>query len=316
MIKVAFLSWHYKTPEVFLDTIIKMTPNKSGKWENIEATTDIDKADFCVVFDGYSGQLPFDRTIYMGQHPDCCPTSFRTWEDKKALLKMHLRKFLNPGEWWISYDYDFLSSLKADFKKSTNLSCIMTYQIHNPMYAQRPAFVQELVKKTRKIELYGRPQEKFENDELLKSLYRGPLGFNKPDGTKGEHLIGKEEVLMNSRYTLEFDVGPTRNYFSERFYDSLLLWCMPIYFGSNNIDKWIPRNAFQYIDINKLEDTDKVIQIVNSDLREWNIDAIAEARDLLLNKYQTWAYVHSIVNNINYYLGKQNSSNDKEVQVI
>lgn len=299
--KVCFLSWHYESPELFLETLIKMTPNCSGKWKDMVAVTDANQADFCLVMDGYSEKFPRERALYFGQHPNVpggFSPSFRTFEDTKCLKAYPLSKHLNPGEWWISHTYDELSALKPT-EKLKKLACAMTYQHTNAMYKQRWEFMREFVNHMEsavELDLYGRPQENFESDEILKPVYKGVLGKNNPDGTKGEHLIGKE-VIGDYRYSLEFDVGPTENYFSERFYDALFLWTMPIYFGSNNVHDFIPENAFRYVNISDpetyLQEIEKVSDIINSDFREQNLDAIAEARDLLLNKYQTWPYVYN-----------------------
>lgn len=301
-IKVAFLSWHYKSPKIFLDTLKKMTPNCSGKWGNIIAVENPAEADYSLIFDGYDGGYPKTRAIYFGQHPyipNYSP-SFRTFEDKDTCVaRISLDKYFNAGEWWIKHTYDELMSLESP-KKTKDLACIMTYQTHNPMYAQRVKFMQTLVSKYTKFDLYGRPEERFRNDIILPKVFRGSLGFNKPEGILGEHLIGKE-IIQNYRYSLEFDVGPTKNYISERFYDALLLWTMPIYFGSNNVHTIIPKEAFHYVNIHDLSQVDKVIEIINSDSREKNMDAIREARNLLLNRYQMFPFAWEVINNLDKY---------------
>jgi len=300
--KICFLSMHYKTPQIYLDTIVKMTPGRKGIWKNLEAITDPHKADFVFITDGYSGSYPADRAIFIGEHPTCSGL-FSTWKDKPALLRFSLNKYLNPGEWWIDNDYDSLMALKPPEKKKKAI-CVMTYQTHTPIYRQRPIFVGELLRYYKDLDVYGRPSHMFIADSQIKENYRGFLGKDKPDGTLGEHLIGKE-IIKDYCYTLEFDVGPTVNYASERFYDSLLLWCMPVYFGSSNISDYIVKEAFHTIDIHNMEHAKRVAEVFNSDSREQNIEAIAKARDQLLNRYQLWAYAEDIINNIDKYKKEQ-----------
>jgi hypothetical protein len=153
------------------------------------------------------------------------------------------------------------------------------------------------------IDIWGRPQLFFERNIDLEYYYKGPLGNNKPDVMKGEHTIGKE-VLLDYNYSIEFDLGPAVNYITERFYDSLLMWTMPIYYGSNNVHEYFPKEAFHYVNLDNTdrdEEICKVLEIVKNPPTQENIKAIGEARDLILNKYQTFAYVHRIVNNINDY---------------
>jgi len=295
--KVCFLSWHFGSPELFLQTLIKMTPNCSGKWKDMEAVTNPEEADFVAIFDGYNGPYPQDRALFFGQHPkvEQHSPSFRKWENKKALGRYPLDEYWNAGEWWLGLTFDDINALKAsDVKKDKNLACCMTYQTHIAMYKQRVTFMEECVKVIEDLDLYGRPEENFRTNPAFANHYKGVLGMNNYDAYKGEHLIGKE-TLMPYRYSLEFDVGPTFNYISERFYDALFMWIMPIYFGSNNVQDILPEESFRYIDIqgNVEIESIKALDISCSEFREQNLSAMAEARNLLLTKYQTWPYVYN-----------------------
>jgi hypothetical protein len=281
-----------------------MTPNKSGKWKDMEAVTNYKEADFIVVFDGFANHpLPAEKTIYIGQHPHVAPglsPSFRTFEDRECLAAIRLDRHFNTGEWWIKYDYDYLSNLKP-MPKSQDLICIMTYQTQNSMYAQRVKYMEHLISQGIDVDLYGRPEASFNSNPILSKKFKGSLGFNTPDGLKGEHTVGKE-IIENYKYTLDYDVGKTKNYISERFYDSLLLWCKPLYFGSTNVGDILPEKSFKFIDIDDLSSVGLVKDTLakESDYED-SLTDIAEARDLLLNKYQTWPYVHEIINNIARY---------------
>ena len=315
-IKVCFLSWHFETPEIFLNSILKMTPKCSGVWKNIEATTNIKEADYYFIMDGYDGFLPDaeKKAIYFGEHPHTpySPVNKR-FEGKKALLKLPLEQFLNPGEWWVSYNYDELVNLKPS-NQEKDLICIMTYQTHHPMYAQRPKFVAELVKKHPflPLNLYGRPSDKFLSDDTLKSIYKGVLGNEKYDPTKGEHIVGKD-IMRSYKYSLEFDVGECVNYFSERFYDAILLWCTPIYFGCTNLSTYLPHENKAYFTFNQnnLTEIDKISNIIQTP-KYWK--ELEEVRNLLLNKYQMWAYCHFIINNIDKMLDNPNDTFQKWIK--
>ena len=293
--KVCFLSWHFDNPTVFLDTLLKMTPGCKGKWKDMEAVTDPFEADFCAIFDGYNGKYPKDRALFFGQHPlvEQHSPAFRRWENQQALGRYALDEHLNAGEWWIGHTYDELDKLKYE-RKSRNLCCVMTYQTHIPMYEQRVKFMEGFTSRFKEYDLYGRPEENFKGNKAFNSVYRGALGNNTYNAYLGEHLIGKEKV-GEYRYSLEYDVGPTKNYISERFYDAMLLWTMPIYFGSSNVQDFLPENSFQYIDLYGEPDSEalKVLDYVYNDFVEHHIKDLAEARNMLLTKYQTWPYVYN-----------------------
>jgi len=319
MSKVCFLSWHFATPQIFLNYLIKMTPGQSGKWKDMEAITDPSKADYCVIFDGYKGPFPHDRAIYVGQHPhvEGFSPSFRRFQDKMALARITLDKYLNPGEWWIDYTYDELIALEPP-KKTKDLICISTYQTHNKMYARRLWFIEQFLTYIKNtvgepkvnVDIYGRPEEKFNASPIFKNFYRGSLGENNPDGYQNKHTIGKN-ILINYSHSLEFDVGPTKNYLSERFYDAILLWCFPLYFGSKNVEQFLPPSVFQYIDIYKVnidEQFEMILNVIEYDPLEGvsstgkNIlEEFRIARDKLLNEYQTWPYIYDVIHNLKKY---------------
>jgi hypothetical protein len=308
MIKVCWISPYIKTPELFLQTIIKMTPNRKGVWKDLQAVSDPLKADFVLVMDWTDIKIPLDRTIFFGEHPSCLK-NYRAYTDmlNSALLCLPLNKFLNPGEWWIDYDYDYLSALKPPVKTKKSVCCFTakTSSVYPRMYGDRLKFMEKMVQNYKDIDIFGRPEANFRANPILNPVYKGVMGNPNPNGLLGEHMSGKES-LINYRYTLEFDNGPTKNYFSERFYDSMLLWCMPIYWGSSNVHEFLPENSFRYVDIENysMQEVTKIINILESDYREQNMEALTIARDMLLNKHQMWAYMHEIIHNLDIYIKK------------
>jgi len=211
---------------------------------------------------------------------------------------------------WINYTYDELKAMQPP-KKKHDLTCIVTYQTHRKTYTDRIRFLQHFMPQYPECHLYGRLSKFFKEDPILKNYYKGPLGYDNYDHYAGDHLSGKN-ILSDYRYALDFDQGPAQNNPCERFYDSMLLWAMPIYYGTMNMEKYFPENSFRYVDIRSEDpkvieqEVKKVIDIVNSDFREKNISAMAEARELMLDKYQTFAMVHDIINNLDYYVKEWN----------
>ena len=88
-----------------------------------------------------------------------------------------------------------------------------------------------------------------------------------------------------------------QNYFSEKFTDCILSWTIPIYYGCPNIDKYFPKDCYYWLDITKDDCFDKLEYILNQPITTKQIDAIAEAREIILNKHNVWAVVEDIINN-------------------
>jgi len=290
MIKVCFL-YDFEGCEKFLKIMSKMTPGRSGKWKDMVAVTDPEKADFQIVIDETTYPVDPKRVIYVGAHPHI--PGYRGWrcfDDKPCVAKLDLRDTFGFGEWWLSYDYDYLSVLEP-MPKTKDLCCIMSDQhtFNNDGREKRVPFLKRFCGKyTGMLNLYGR----IKPDENLIAHYHGELGKN----TWESYWFGKEDTYRDHRYAIEIDVGLTKNYFSERFFDAMLMWCMPIYWGGTTVHEWIPENAFRYFDIDGYGD--EVAEIVNSDFREQNIEAMREARDILLNKLQLWARVYQTIKSL------------------
>lgn len=307
-IKIYFSTWHFKNSQQFVNSFIKLTPNCLGKWKNIEYTLDKNEADYIVVFDGTKEDIDFSKTLYFGCHPKGPSNSYKDFKNNNCLAAFPLSHYLNPGEVWIDYTYDELKVLQPPTKKY-DLACIVTYQDSKKTYRDRIEFLHQFMPNYFNCHLYGRKSERFLSDPILKNHYKGFLGYDGYDQFAGEHLSGKN-ILLDYRYSLEFDQGPTTNYICERFYDAMLLWTMPIYFGSINVEKYFPSDSFRYVNITLenpidiMNEVDRIIEIVSSKFYEKNIEAMSKARELILEKYQVWAMVHKIVNNIDYYVNK------------
>lgn len=311
--KVCFVSKHFKDTSALLQTIIKMTPERSGKWREMEAVTDPFAADYVVCVDGaYTDMnIPRERALYFAQHPKGT-TSYRSFQGMPEALGVFPNDIcINPGEWWINYDYDTLMSLPPP-KKTKDLISITTYrhEEHKPTYDHRIRFLEEYVKKSKNIDIYGRQEWMFGRNAILKDVYKGVAGLpvGGMDVSIGEHFIGKD-IEIDYRYALDFDVGqtftgaPVHNYLSERFYDSMLLWTMPIYFGGDNVHEFIPKDSFVYIRIDGTaeevsKEAERAIGVVNSTLRERNITAIGEARQILMNELQIWPFVYNKIKSL------------------
>lgn len=112
-------------------------------------------------------------------------------------------------------------------------------------------------------------------------------GRNLPDwaGGVGE-LTNKWYGMAPYYYNLAIENYAENNwYVSEKLWDSLLAWCLPIYYGSSGADKLLPPGSF--LRLPSLDENGfKYIQEVTSTPDAWYEakDAIAEARQIILHK--------------------------------
>lgn len=256
----------------------KMTPQSSGIWKDMVAVTDQNEADWCVVVDDTTRQMNPDRTLYVSAHPYM--DGYEGYRDlSKKKHKLDNKETFGFGEWWLDYSYDELIAMEPP-TKDKKCCWIISDSVGGYGRERRKELAKQL---NGQVDIYGR----------IKGVGAGPLGSHEHDG--GNHCWGKEDVLQRYKYSVEVDVGPCRNYFSERVFDSLLMWCLPLCWGCTNLDRFLPRDSFRLIDI--YGSGKDILEISKTDAWEKSLPAIREARSLLLNKYQLFARVHEYLSN-------------------
>ena len=267
--------WHNNKT---LETYSKMTPGRSGKWKNLIGVDSIKDADLAVIIDYTTQDVPKDMPkVYMGAHPKPCGGYCNYDEgkkDKNTLAVFDLEDTFGFGEWWIDWDYDELTKLESP-KKTKNLSCILSNKRQMAEHNRRRMIVSEFCNKYPElIDVYGRIIPDKNEQSILKS-YKGILGTKHASiastEIEGSHCGGKTPALFPYRYSLEFDYYcKCPNYFSERVFDAMLLWAMPIYSGGKGVHKFLPRNSYCQIDSWKVT-PEEILGYVDSDFREKNI---------------------------------------------
>ncbi len=125
--------------------------------------------------------------------------------------------------------------------------------------------------------------ESLQNNEIKFDLY----GRNLPAWSKSSgELGGKWHGIAPYYYNLAIENYADNSwYVSEKLWDALLAWCLPIYYGGSAADKLLPPGSFL-----RLPSLDEkgiaYIQEVTSTPDAWYAakDAIAEARQIILHK--------------------------------
>ena len=287
--KISFHS-HDMSPEYLLWVYKKMTPNQSGIWKDMEAVTSPHKADVHIIIDDCHLKLPNRPRIYLGAHPPGT-TSYGDIRSRRSdtIKVIDQSEELGFCEWWLKYDYDYLSNLEREtIEKDNLLTCILSDSNDRPYHNIRRKYVEKLCRKKILDNVYGR----IKPFGFIEDCYRGELGtFQYNQDASDRYWFGKEEVLEKAWYSLEFDAYPTLNYISERVFDSVLSWCIPLYWGSTNIHEYLPEGSFYYIDAEGKGDD--VLEIIREPIRD---SALREARDLMLNKYQLWPKIYEVLN--------------------
>jgi hypothetical protein len=138
------------------------------------------------------------------------------------------------------------------------------------------------------MNLYGRERDKISN------IFDGIIDFSTIGDYKGP-LEDKWDGLAPYRYSFAFENTSEKNYFTEKIADPILAGCMPIYWGCPNIDEFFPENSYIWLDITEKDAVDRAFEVVNSDFRERNLQALREAKELILDEYQFFPTIKKII---------------------
>lgn len=263
-------AWGLSNKEM-TDWYKRQTPNNRGVWGKIESTYNIDESDYIIMQETTNlKNIDKSKTIFFGKEPDYiaknrCSNCFRNFH-------FELGNSWFPQTWWVNMGYDELKNLEPN--KTKKLSAINSQKRNTKGQSKRFDIIKKIAKKyPNEIEIWG----EITNGNKNQKPFKGKLPPR-----------DKKDGLLPYKYHLAIENGSKPFYFSEKIVDPLLCWSMPIYWGCQQIDKFLPEGSYIKIDIDDPHVVEKIIEISNSNLWEENFDKIQEARQIILDKYNIW----------------------------
>ena len=271
MIKIYFAPAWGRSNKEMTDWYKRQTPNNSGVWNELESTYNVNEADYIIMQEETTlNNIDKNKTLFFGKEPhyivkNRCPDCFRNFhfEDGNSWF---------PQTWWVDIPYNELKTLKPN--KTKKLSVVNSNKRGTKGQSIRYDIIQKIVNKyPKEIDVWG-----------------GITMGRKNTGAFKDTLPpqDKKAGLLPYKYHFACENGSKPFYFTEKIIDPLLCWSMPIYWGCENIGKFLPKGSYINIDVNDPMAIDKIIEISNSDLWENSLDKIGEARELILDKYNLW----------------------------
>ncbi len=265
------------------NTMLRQTPNNDGVWgnvrfiiDNLNTETPIEECDYFVVYNWVLHPIevacPKGNTIIISGEPPIHTNQFATkayhqydtliTQHTKQLGKHHI-KSQGAIPWFVKKSYSDLCSLPNNLENKLDaVSCITSNLTWKPGHAERLALLKELDKLGFPVETYGRGIRPLPNDD-------------------------KFEILYPYKYSIAIENSYYDHYWTEKIADCFLSWTMPIYAGAPNITDYFPKESMILIDPQKPKEAMKIIKhAIENNYWEKHIDAIREARELILNTYQ------------------------------
>ncbi len=260
--------------------LLRQSPGGSGVWGDLRVTLDpVETPDYVVAFNHIPETLRVtvspDNVWCFIQEP---PEPEYRWM-RKGFPHFARIYTQDPGRrgprylhdhgslpWHVGRSYDELVNESLPHK-SRPLAWVTSNLALHPGHRRRLAFLERL-RAEMHFDLYGR-------------------GFTPiPD---------KWDALAPARYAIAVENRSIPHYWTEKIADAFLAGAMPLYFGATNIDRWFPRESYVWLDIDDPATPRRVAEIVNSDLAEKNRDALFEARRRVLDEYQFFPRLASLI---------------------
>lgn len=172
--------------------------------------------------------------------------------------------------WYVCKTYDELKAITQPMAKGRVISCIASNLTRWPGHKKRVAFIDYLK----------------EHNELGIDFY----------GKGTQFIEDKWDGVAPYKYSIVIENNDIDDYWTEKISDVYLGYALPFYFGCTNIDHYFPEDSYIWIDIN---DPQKALQTMREAIEnnEWEkrIEAIKQARELLLDKYNLFPFVANFV---------------------
>lgn len=288
--KIIFYA-NFGSPRQLLDRYKLFTPNNSGVFNNITGVSNINEADYIIFLESIPSN--FNMSLLQNKKVICFPREpfgSKNWVQHNFKHGFTYDNFYhvvtNPQ--FIDKTYDELFDLKYSEKKLV-ASAVVSKKLQLSGHRKRVNFLIKLSKLyPGMIDIFGNG---WKNE--LGISYKGKLDQYHTTKNNNNKLT-KYDGLINYKYSLCLENSKLKNYFTEKFTDSILCWTIPIYWGCPNIDKYFPKDCYYSIDINNPNCFEKIETILKTPITEKNVKALKKARELVLNKYNMWSTISDL----------------------
>ena len=296
------------------DWLWKQTPNPFGAWGNIQMLATATKPDFLLLYQFNFPQeqsdfswwqkllgknsnssseipsllkdIPSERIIYLLREPPL-PEIVARNKANYRLASQHCGYVSGPDRfapvpdympaiWYVNNSFTELAEGNLP-EKPKRCSWITSGISRTANHRQRLAFLRLLQENSLEFDLYGRRLPDWANS----------LGT----------VQNKYHAMAPYSYNLAIEnYADNELYVSEKLWDALLCWCLPIYYGGSAADKLLPAGSF--LRLPSLDEKGLTyIQEVTSSLDAWYEakDKIAEARQIILHKLNLLEWLNNFV---------------------
>lgn len=255
--------------------LLRQTPGGRGRWEDIQFTLEpVSRCDVLVLLNNRQKEplsviCPYNRVWALMQEPYISGHSDWIREGHDAFHRVYThaplhhpryRRSQPAVSWHVNRSFDELTQLPPP-RKTRDLSWVVGNADELPGHIRRLRLLRHIRQAAPfPIDLYGRAVSAI------------------PD---------KWDGLASYRYALAIENSQSPDYWTEKLADCFLARTIPLYYGCLNLEDYFPREAFIRIAIDRPQATlEQIRDILRHDNREDRQNALEEARNLVLHRYQ------------------------------
>ena len=279
MKKIAFhCSSSGRNEDGMLEQFKYLTPNHSGVWKDIQGVPNIKDADYYIVLEDFDKGFPqnYDtkKVIYFQGEPNGIRTNRNSPSYYDTFFAYYDYDNYHFPPFWSSR-IPFNEAITSKYPtKRRELSCVMSTKLHKKMigYSQRQNFLMSFV-------------DSFPN--IIDVFGRGRIGkelnYNDTCSKRG---------YEDYKYTLSTENCSISGHATDRIYDSIINWCVPIYWGMSNISKLgLPKGSYHKFNI--LGDEEQIISIMKENpITQKTIKVLQKARKIIMFKLNFWEKIY------------------------
>jgi len=265
--------------------ILRQTPRSEGVWGRVRFTLDaVDECDYLIVLNLVPERISIrvnPKNVWALIQEPYAANRF-PWVEAgherfgrvftHHIFNNDIEKYIGTQTclpWHIDKTYDELVALDVP-TKTRRISWVSSDKIFLSGHKQRMDFYHNI-----------------SNDRKFDIDYFGK-GINEIDD--------KYQALAPYKYSIAVENSQSEHYWTEKIADCFLSYTLPVYYGCTNLGDYFPEKSFVKIDINNYQESCRTIEgILKEDIWEDRIEAIKEARELVLNKYQLFPFISDLV---------------------
>ena len=277
-------------------SLLAQTPARSGVWDGFEFITDplCRHADAWVVYEGLKTAettvCPPSRTIlFTGEPPAIKSYPERFASQFARVVTSHTMR--HPGLCMRHQSYPWHYGREFDDKGHSRLVEDYDSLTGTPPFERKERLLSIVCSTKRK-----RDGHRIRN-EFVSFLERNPIPGMEIFGAGRERQIPcKRDAIAPYRYHIAIENSQLLHYWTEKLADSYLGGALPFYWGCPNLEEYFPAGSFVPIDIERPEEALRtILDTIGNDTYERSVPMLREARELILNRYNLFPSVVSML---------------------